>query len=520
MSKKKYHKKAQRIGKSKQNLIGSRINKYWPIVLAFFTDLFLKAKKVFANIIESSKEVYDAFYEAAVSKDLSKIKEIKEKVLLKKVVVKYSALILLTVLIVSITVKFDFRPVVVVNINGKPVAVVNSKEDFEKELKNVQNKWQNLYKQEIKLTQTPTFKLKILPKRFISTPIQLTNAIEANNNLLMPVCAIQVNGQNRAILKDMASAEQVINNIINTFSSKDTTKRVDFFEKVEIVEAYAMPNMVKSVDECVKYLTKNTDVSREYVVKKGDTLWDIASNNKIAVDKLYQLNPDVSENVQPGQIIRLAAPTGIINVKTIEYLAMQEETPYETKFENEPSKYRGERTVIAKGKNGKKDLKVQAVRQNGVEIGKVVLEEKVLQEPKTEVIAIGSKPNETKTGTGVFRVPAFGSVTSRFGYRWGRFHEGIDIEGDTGSPVYAADGGKVIFAAYEGGYGNLVKIDHGNGYVTYYGHNSKFLVSVGQKVSKGQQIAKVGSTGNSTGPHVHFEVRKSGTPVDPLKFLK
>ena len=98
-------------------------------------------------------------------------------------------------------------------------------------------------------------------------------------------------------------------------------------------------------------------------------------------------------------------------------------------------------------------------------------------------------------------------------------HKGIDIANSYGAPVYAADGGTVTYAGWMGGYGYLVQISHGNGYVTYYGHNSSLLVSVGDHVYKGQQIARVGSTGNSTGNHCHFEVRYNGVAKNPLNYL-
>ena len=115
--------------------------------------------------------------------------------------------------------------------------------------------------------------------------------------------------------------------------------------------------------------------------------------------------------------------------------------------------------------------------------------------------------------------PVAGPVTSPFGWRWGRMHEGIDIAAATGTPVHAAASGRVIYAGWMGGYGNLVVIDHGGGLATAYGHNSGFAVGNGQAVSQGQVIAYAGSTGNSTGPHVHFEVRVNGSPVDPLGYL-
>jgi murein DD-endopeptidase MepM/ murein hydrolase activator NlpD len=104
--------------------------------------------------------------------------------------------------------------------------------------------------------------------------------------------------------------------------------------------------------------------------------------------------------------------------------------------------------------------------------------------------------------------------------RWGRSHTGIDIAAAYGSAVKASDGGVVIWVGYEGGYGKLIKIDHGANYVSYYGHLSKYNVKVGQKVYKGEKIGAVGNTGNSTGPHLHFEIRKSGVVTNPLKYLK
>ncbi|BBB91859.1 M23 family metallopeptidase [Methylomusa anaerophila] len=121
--------------------------------------------------------------------------------------------------------------------------------------------------------------------------------------------------------------------------------------------------------------------------------------------------------------------------------------------------------------------------------------------------------------------PVSGAVTSGFGWRispWGdgnEFHPGIDIANSMGTPVVATADGKVVESGYSEGYGNIVQIDHGNGIATIYGHNSSIIVSVGQSVRKGQIISYVGSTGKSTGPHVHYEVRVNGTAVDPIGFM-
>jgi murein DD-endopeptidase MepM/ murein hydrolase activator NlpD len=127
--------------------------------------------------------------------------------------------------------------------------------------------------------------------------------------------------------------------------------------------------------------------------------------------------------------------------------------------------------------------------------------------------------------TGVMSWPADGPITSPFGWRvhpiFGtqRFHSGIDIGADYGEPVRAADGGVVLTADWMGGYGKVIIIDHGGGISTLYAHNSELVVGEGQRVYKGQVVARIGSTGYSTGPHLHFEVRQNGSPVSPMGYL-
>ena len=115
--------------------------------------------------------------------------------------------------------------------------------------------------------------------------------------------------------------------------------------------------------------------------------------------------------------------------------------------------------------------------------------------------------------------PVSGPITSPFGMRWGSLHPGIDIGASTGTPIHAAAAGQVLLAGYDGGYGNLVVLDNGGGLSTAYAHQSQIAVSVGQQVTQGQVIGYVGSTGFSTGPHLHFEVRINGAPVDPMGYL-
>ncbi|KAM3097757.1 murein hydrolase activator EnvC family protein [Phormidesmis sp. 146-35] len=141
------------------------------------------------------------------------------------------------------------------------------------------------------------------------------------------------------------------------------------------------------------------------------------------------------------------------------------------------------------------------------------------------VAAARAKDGIVVLGTGVMGYPSDGEITSSFGWRvhpilgYQRFHSGVDFGADYGSVIRAADRGVVIFAGWYGGYGNAVIIDHGNNITSLYGHSSELYVSEGQSVERGQPIAAIGSTGLSTGPHLHFEVRQAGEPVDPMAYF-
>lgn len=132
--------------------------------------------------------------------------------------------------------------------------------------------------------------------------------------------------------------------------------------------------------------------------------------------------------------------------------------------------------------------------------------------------------NSISRGAGVsvakMCIPAIGRITSNYGMRWGRMHYGVDIGAPYGSEIIAADNGTITYAEWEGGYGKLIVIQHAGGLSSYYGHCSLINVKVGQFVQKGQKIGEIGSTGESTGPHVHFEIRNNGEPTNPLNFIK
>lgn len=162
----------------------------------------------------------------------------------------------------------------------------------------------------------------------------------------------------------------------------------------------------------------------------------------------------------------------------------------------------------------------EIIRENGKEVGKEILKTETIKKAVKKIVIKGTKKLPKTAPTGTFIMPVSGyTLTSEFGWRWGRNHDGIDLACSTGTPIYASDGGTVVYAGWYSGYGLFVEIDHGSGMRTRYGHCNSIDVSVGDKVYQGQKIAEVGNTGNSYGSHCHFEIVKNGSPVNPLNYL-
>ena len=144
----------------------------------------------------------------------------------------------------------------------------------------------------------------------------------------------------------------------------------------------------------------------------------------------------------------------------------------------------------------------------------------MIAEPIDEVIYQGTKALPVRAGTGTFIYPVSNyTLSSRFGARWGRMHNGIDLAAPYGTKIYAADGGTVTFVGYNNARGNYLIIDHGGLFQTLYEHCASILVEEGEQVYQGKTIATVGTSGHVTGPHCHFGVQYKGEPVDPLNYL-
>lgn len=304
---------------------------------------------------------------------------------------------------------------------------------------------------------------------------------------------------------------------VNENTEKDT---VAFNKNVEVKNVKVKADFMKNQEDALAALKAPKDEVIKHVITEGDTFYSLAEKYNTTTEKLMAYNPDVKpELLQNGQEIFVTETTPLLQVQTKERLKATESFECESKKVDDPDAYVGVSVVTTEGVPGEKEVEYEIIKENGVELSKIAIAETVVKEPVAAVVRVGTKERPSTASTGTFATPYNGIVTSRFGSRWGSTHTGIDLAGAAGSPVVAADGGTVISAGWAGGYGKLIKIRHDNGYETYYAHLSSINVSVGQKVAKREFIGRVGSTGNSTGPHLHFEIRKNGTPLNPANYM-
>ena len=309
--------------------------------------------------------------------------------------------------------------------------------------------------------------------------------------------------------------------------SSENTISCDFREKVEVREGYYPTEKIMNLGYLAELLYSTKDEEVTYTVKKGDTWSEIAEAHDMTSKELLAMNPGYDPNrLSIGEVLTLSAAVPYLTLTVTEQERYVADIPYDVAYTDSADLYKGDYKVTSAGVYGKADVVANVTYTNGEETERTVLSYTELKEPVTEQRLRGTKERPTWLPTGSFRWPVSGSITSRFGGRkspggiGSTNHKGIDIANRRGTPIYAADGGTVIYAGWMRGYGYLVQISHGNGVVTYYGHNSSLTVSVGQHVYKGQQIARMGSTGNSTGNHCHFEIRVNGVAKNPLNYLR
>ncbi len=350
-------------------------------------------------------------------------------------------------------------------------------------------------------------------------------ALSQEVGMVTAAYCLYVDGERIGATPYQGALEQLLEQM-QLSATNEGTISVSFAENVEVKEEYVATDSLMNLGFLAEtlYSTKTAEVT--YTVAKGDTWSEIAEDHGLSSKELEALNPGYNiDKLQIGEILTMSASVPYLTMTVVQQERYVDSVAFDVEYTDSPDIYVGDYRVTSAGQYGAADTVANVKYVNGEEAERTVLSSVTLQQPVTEHRLRGTKPKPITAASGTFRWPTTGRISSRFGGRsspggiGSTNHKGIDIAVPYRTPIYAADGGTVTYAGWMGGYGYLVQIDHGNGYVTRYGHNSSLTVSVGMKVYKGQQIARAGSTGNSTGNHCHFEVRYNGVAKNPLNYL-
>ena len=314
----------------------------------------------------------------------------------------------------------------------------------------------------------------------------------------------------------------------------DKNQRAEFIQKTEIVEGLFPSATVVDAFTLRSKLTAQAVVEKTYTAQPGDSLIAIAVKNNMTLAELRAMNEQFqkSDMIHIGDVVTVQRPQSFLQVKVIKRIEYTETIAFSTQYVNNTKQPVTYSKVKTKGVDGKQNVVAEITYIDGMETSRTVISKTVTKQPVTKVIERGTQKVKTQggktvvvgdgvtTGSMIWPVPICTSMSR--GYKRG--HYGIDIcNGPVtvkNKPAYAADGGVVVMAGWQPSWGRYVRIQHANGLMTGYAHLNSISVVKGQTVSKGQKIGLIGSTGNSSGPHLHFEVWRNGARVNPLNYVR
>lgn len=441
------------------------------------------------------------------------------------------------------------KKVYYIYVNDQYVGTVSDKAIIENVVETKVETKEKALNNELNLTVGP--KLTYIPEQVFES---VSNAddkkvVEKINELLSieaEATEILLDDSVSIYVKDKETAEQVLEEIKLKYVTKEQLEQVEkqklnadvslpplkenetrlvdvrLSKNVSLSNVKVQPSKLLTTSEAVDYLLKGTLEEKKYKVKEGDVLGQIANDHDMPLEQLLSLNSGLNEDsvLNIDQELNVTVLKPFVEVIVDKEVFKKEEIPYSKEVVEDSSMYKGDIIVEQEGKNGVKEVTYKVSEQNGAVSHKAPLNETIIKEPSTYIVRKGTKVIPSR-GDGEFAWPAVGGyISSRQGQRWGRLHKGIDIARPSDRTIIAADNGKIKFAGRSGGYGNKVVIDHQNGFETVYAHLSSISVNVGQSVSQGTQIGIMGSTGNSTGVHLHFEIYKNGNLENPLDYIR
>ncbi len=418
-------------------------------------------------------------------------------------------------------------------INGDFVGYVNEETIFTDAERMVQQRINYMDSNTETVTFVPEYQLEMVGYGSTLTKYQLADKMLASLDAEIEYAyGMYIGNSFYGALVDKTKVEETLEELLNEHRTGDPTETVAFESEIRYEPGLYLSDTIVNENSIIRLITTKKTVAAYYTAVDGDSPIGIANKLGMSIEEIARLNPDFSENsmIYVGDKLLTTAEEPFLAVTVTRTELYEDYIDYPTAYTEDSSRYRGSSVILQEGVDGIDMVTANVSYVNGVEVSRKVLTRVNVSKPTEQIIALGTKALPTNLDVSIQDVPVGmlywpvggdGGAISEMMYGYGGYvgHDGIDIAADYGTPIYAADSGRVILSKWYGGYGNCIMIEHANGMVTVYGHASWLHVSVGEQVTQGQQIADVGSTGRSTGNHLHFEVRINGVCMNPINYL-
>ena len=410
-----------------------------------------------------------------------------------------------------------------VQVNGESVGYVASEQVFENARDDVQSRINTAKSMLVEAgaaapdTQwevSPTYTLAISGQTM--TESEIANAIlRTASDEIVDGTAVYIDGELRFVTTEGDHLRAYLESVKEPFEdATDPSVYTAFAHEIRLLDGVYLQESISSYSDIIQTLNEGGGI-QTYTAQDGDTVESIVNATGVSFDSLAQMNPELLEldqEVEEGtELITGAASAELLKVKVVRQDTETVAIPFETQ-NTESSEYDfGKVITLQEGVEGSEEVTYETTMIDGVVTDRQAISYTVLQASVPEITVTGTKLKSgmiAKIGSGSFIWPV---PNYKYVSRWmGSGHRGADICAAYGTTIIASDSGTVVVAGWHYSYGNYVQIDHGNGYTTLYAHMSEILVSQGQAVSQGDAIGRVGSTGNSTGNHCHFEMTYNG----------
>lgn len=400
-------------------------------------------------------------------------------------------------------------------------SVFNSAEKLMKDRIATENK--DMFK-----TPSTQFNIVMIKNEQLSDAYEMTDSmILATGGEILECYGFYVDDEFYGAITDGEGASLLLNSKLEKERAENPGADVTFNRDVKLKKGIYLKSSVISMSKLVSLMNTEIVNTSTDTIREGDTPIGIADRNNIPYSEFLKYNPDIEEKCFVGDTVVISRSEPLVTVMVKKEIGYTQSIPYTTIKTNDSTQYVGVTRIKTRGKNGEKYITAKVTYIGGVETDREILSTVVTKEPVSQQLLVGTKRYSSSSGTGNTTGLSFlWPVDTRAAYNyvscywWGYYgHSGQDIAAPNGTDIYASLGGRVIYSAWSGPYGKHIIIDHGNGIQTLYAHCSTLRVSVGQNVVQGQHIADVGLTGNTTGYHLHFEVRINGKAVNPISYI-